>query len=153
MFDDVTLDFTDSNGKTLDTIVIAGINGYGKTTLLQLLQKLFSEGLNMFKVQTPLHKYEEEENALLCDEVELDIGVEEKTLSLAHKFTFKVNKLVNNQSKINPVFKRIETLLSKKGRYLKLLYQLEKKEKGFTIHRNDFELFGILEDKRARKYI
>ncbi|RKZ44820.1 MAG: hypothetical protein DRR00_27520 [Candidatus Parabeggiatoa sp. nov. 3] len=153
MFNDVTLDFTDSHGKTLDTIVIAGINGSGKTTLLQLLQKLFSEGLNMFKVQTLLHKYEEEENALLCDEVELelDISAEEKSrlLSLAHKFSSKVNKLVGNQpKKINPVFKRIETLLSKKGRYIKLLYQLEKKEKGqYRIHRNDFELFGILPER------
>jgi predicted ATP-binding protein involved in virulence len=151
MFDDITLDFTDNHGKTLDMIVIAGINGSGKTTLLQLLQKLFSEGLNMFKVQTPLHKYEEEENALLCDEVELelDISAEEKSrlLSLAHKFTSKVNKLVNNRSKINLFFKRIETLLSKKGRYLKLSYQLEKKEKGFIIHRNDFELFGILPER------
>ncbi len=148
MFNDVTLDFTDSHGKTLDTIVIAGINGSGKTTLLQLLQKLFSEGLNLFKVQTLLHKYEEEENALLCDEVELelDISAEEisRLLSLTHKFTAKVNKLVGNSPEINPVFKRIETLLSKKGPYIKLLYQLEKEEKGFIIRRNDFELFGIL---------
>jgi len=36
MFSDVTMDFTDSNGKTLDTIVIAGINGSGKTSLLFL---------------------------------------------------------------------------------------------------------------------
>ncbi|EDN69752.1 hypothetical protein BGP_4993 [Beggiatoa sp. PS] len=151
MFNDVTLDFTDSHGKTLDTIVIAGINGSGKTTLLQLLQKLFSEGLNMFKVKTPLHKYEEEENALLCEkvELELDISAEEKSrlLSLAHKFISKVNKLVGNSPKIHPVFRRIETLLSKKERYLKLLYQLEKKEKGFIIHRNDFELFGILPER------
>ncbi|RKZ54377.1 MAG: hypothetical protein DRR00_01325 [Candidatus Parabeggiatoa sp. nov. 3] len=37
MFNDVTLDFTDSNGETLETIVIAGLNGAGKTSLLQLL--------------------------------------------------------------------------------------------------------------------
>jgi len=151
MFNDITLDFTDSHGKTLDTIVIAGINGSGKTTLLQLLQKLFSEGLNIFKVQTLLHKYEEDENALLCDEVELelDISSEEKSrlLSLTHKFTSKVNKLVENQPKVNPVFKRIETLLNKKEPYIKLLYQLDKKEKGFIIRRNDFELFGILPER------
>jgi predicted ATP-dependent endonuclease of OLD family len=146
MFNDVTLNFTDSHGKTLDTIVITGINGSGKTTLLQLLQKLFSEGLNLFKVQTLLHKYEKEENALLCD---LDISAEEKSrrLSLTHKFTSKVNKLVENKPKINPIFKRIETLLNQKEQYIKLLYQLDKKEKGFIIHRNDFELFGILPER------
>jgi DNA repair exonuclease SbcCD ATPase subunit len=37
MFNDVTLDFTDTNGETLETIVIAGLNGAGKTSLLQLL--------------------------------------------------------------------------------------------------------------------
>ncbi|MDM8557758.1 AAA family ATPase [Candidatus Parabeggiatoa sp. HSG14] len=148
MFNDVTIDFTDCNGKTLDTIVIAGINGSGKTSLLQLLQRLFSEGLNLFKVQTLLHKYEEEENALICDkvELELDISNDEKShlISLAHKYTSKINKFVGNQNEINPSFKRIETFLKKKGQYIKLLYQLEKREKGFIIRRNDFEFFGLL---------
>jgi len=148
MFNDVTMDFTDSNGKTLDTIVIAGINGSGKTSLLQLLQRLFSEGLNIFKVQSVLHKYEEEENALICDEVELelDISDDEKSrlISLVHKFTSEINKFAKNRNEINPVFKRIEMLFKKKKRHITLLYKLEKREKGFIIHQNDFECFGIL---------
>ena len=42
IFDDIELDFTDKGGKTLNTIVLAGINGSGKTTVLELLTKLFS---------------------------------------------------------------------------------------------------------------
>jgi len=147
MFNDVTMDFTDSNGKTLDTIVIAGINGSGKTSLLQLLQRLFSEGLNIFKTQTILHKYEEEENALICDEVELelDISDDEKSrlISLAHKATSKMRKVVENQNAM-PVLKRIETLFKNKNRPISLIYKLVRKEKGYFISQNNFELFGIL---------
>ncbi len=150
MFNDVTMDFTDSNGKTLDTIVIAGINGSGKTSLLQLLQKLFSEGLNMFKTQSILHKYEEEESSLICDEVELelDISNNEKLLlkSLAHKYISKITKIVGNEHKAirERAFglRRIEGFLNRQ--YIKLLYKLEKRENGFIIHQNDFAFFGIL---------
>ncbi|MDQ7089268.1 MAG: AAA family ATPase [Methylococcales bacterium] len=45
MFDDLELDFTDSNDGALDTIVLAGINGSGKTSILQLLAKIFSEAI------------------------------------------------------------------------------------------------------------
>jgi predicted ATP-binding protein involved in virulence len=142
MFNDVTIDFTDSHGKTLDTIVIAGINGSGKTSLLQLLQRLFSESFNLFKVGSPLHKYEEEENAIICDEIELelDISDDEKSrlLSLVHKFKIQINK-VENQT-----LEQLETPLKKEGQYIKLVYQLEKTDKGFLIHQNDFRLFGIL---------
>jgi predicted ATP-binding protein involved in virulence len=131
MFNDVRLDFTNNNGETLDTIVIAGINGSGKTSLIQLLEKLFSENLNIFKVGMPLRKYEAENNALICDEVELelDISNDEKSdlISLAHK----------NRYEIIPALKTEE-------QYIKLLYKLEKTEKGFVICQNDFAFFGIL---------
>jgi len=51
MFGDLTLDFTDSDGNSSDVIVIAGINGTGKTSILQLLRRLFSESSNIFKVK------------------------------------------------------------------------------------------------------
>jgi predicted ATP-binding protein involved in virulence len=41
VFDDIELDFTDANGKTLDKIVLAGVNGCGKTTILDIVRKLF----------------------------------------------------------------------------------------------------------------
>ena len=42
IFDDVEFDFTDADGKTLDTIVLAGVNGCGKTTVLEVISKFFN---------------------------------------------------------------------------------------------------------------
>jgi len=154
MFNDVTLYFTDSHGETLETIVIAGINGSGKTSLLQLLQRLFSESLNLFKVGSLLHKYEAEKNALICDEValELELSHDEKSrlISLAHKLTSKINKSVGNQNEIMPAFEQLEKRLNTSEQYIKLLYQLEKTEKGFMIRQNDFAFFGILPEDDLR---
>ena len=40
VFDDLELDFTDANGKTLDKVVLAGVNGCGKTTVLEIIAKI-----------------------------------------------------------------------------------------------------------------
>jgi predicted ATP-binding protein involved in virulence len=45
VFNDLELDFTDANGKTLDKIVLAGVNGCGKTTILELIKKMFDRSL------------------------------------------------------------------------------------------------------------
>ncbi len=41
IFDDLELDFTDADGKTLDKIVLVGVNGCGKTTILELIRKIY----------------------------------------------------------------------------------------------------------------
>lgn len=41
VFNDLELDFTDANGKTLDKIVLAGVNGMGKTMILELIKKMY----------------------------------------------------------------------------------------------------------------
>lgn len=41
IFDDVEFDFTDAEGKTLDTVVLAGVNGCGKTTVLEVIVNSF----------------------------------------------------------------------------------------------------------------
>jgi predicted ATP-dependent endonuclease of OLD family len=142
MFKDVTLDFTNRDGDTLDTVVIAGLNGSGKTSLLQLLQRLFSESLNLFKVGSLLHKYEVEKNALICDEIalELDLSDDEKSrlISLAHQLTAKINKSVGNQNEIMRALEQLEKRLNTQARYIKLSYQLQKTEKGFFLSQNDF---------------
>ena len=146
MFKDVTIDFTDSNGNTLDTIVIVGINGSGKTSLLQLLQKLFSEDLNTTKTQSILRKYEEEESSLICDEVELELDISnnerDSLKSLAHKQVSKFTKILGNKHEVIRDLKRIENLLNRQ--YVKLLYKLGKKESSYIIHQNDFAFFGVL---------
>lgn len=42
VFDTLELDFTDPEGNTLDTVVLAGVNGCGKTSLLILFYKMLS---------------------------------------------------------------------------------------------------------------
>jgi predicted ATP-binding protein involved in virulence len=39
IFDDVEFDFTDAEGNTLDTAVLAGVNGCGKATVLEVVRK------------------------------------------------------------------------------------------------------------------
>ena len=46
VFDDIELDFTDANGKTLDKIVLAGVNGCGKTTILEIIKKFYDDTIN-----------------------------------------------------------------------------------------------------------
>lgn len=61
VFDDIEFDFTDHDGNTLDTIVLAGVNGSGKTSLLELFAELFSgdehSGLSCESVQIELEKH------------------------------------------------------------------------------------------------
>ena len=41
VFDDLELDFTDANGDTLDKVVLAGVNGCGKTTILEIVKRMY----------------------------------------------------------------------------------------------------------------
>ena len=56
VFDDLELDFTDANGHTLDKIVLAGVNGCGKTTILEIIKKMYDgsifEEFKIFKEST-----------------------------------------------------------------------------------------------------
>ena len=42
VFNDLQLDFTDANGNTLDKIVLAGVNGCGKTTVLEIIKNIYN---------------------------------------------------------------------------------------------------------------
>ena len=65
VFDDISLDFTDKNGKTLDTIVLAGVNGCGKTTLLEIIRDVF---LNKFSKKDAVDIQVELDLSLWTDE-------------------------------------------------------------------------------------
>ncbi|MEY4936918.1 MAG: hypothetical protein RIS64_3277 [Bacteroidota bacterium] len=55
LFDDLELDFTDKNGEILDTIVLAGLNGSGKTTILELIENLINGTLSQKDIQPNTH--------------------------------------------------------------------------------------------------
>ncbi len=42
VFDEATFDFVDKEGNTLDTIVLAGVNGCGKTSVLELIKEIIN---------------------------------------------------------------------------------------------------------------
>ncbi len=68
---DMVLDFTDSNGNILDTIIIAGENGTGKSTVLNLISELFNfryHTRNQEKVVYELELSEDEINNLLSEQ-------------------------------------------------------------------------------------
>lgn len=55
VFDYLELDFTDTKGQILDTIVLAGLNGSGKTTILDLLKDLIDGNVpNQLKANTEI---------------------------------------------------------------------------------------------------
>ena len=45
VFDNLELDFTDANGDTLDKIVLAGVNGCGKTTVLEIIKRMYDASI------------------------------------------------------------------------------------------------------------
>jgi predicted ATP-dependent endonuclease of OLD family len=51
LFDDLELNFTDQQGQILDTIVLAGLNGTGKTTILELIENLINGTLSQKEIQ------------------------------------------------------------------------------------------------------
>lgn len=77
VFDDVLFDFTDAEGKTLDTIVLAGVNGGGKTTVLELI----------------ISFYDEQRYISNSGSVDLELHAEEKMLfeRLNYRFPFMKN--------------------------------------------------------------
>jgi len=84
VFDDIELDFTDKNGKTLDTIVLAGVNGSGKTTVLKLSTKLFSMKIAQKEIyechamnSRDFFEVTEENpfSIINCDEIQLELEI------------------------------------------------------------------------------
>ena len=75
LFEDIEFDFTDKNGKTLDTIVFAGINGTGKTTLLKLIAKILLPEFELINNISIEIEFSEKEISCLS-EVDNDEGLD-----------------------------------------------------------------------------
>ncbi len=138
MFDDLTLDFTDINGNPLDVIVIAGINGSGKTSLLQLLRKLFSASSNVYPVKQALIDFEKEPNAIICESINLDVQISEENFLDINDFITTIRNISDAK-----VITRIPLFRKKDSKNI-LSYSLEKKGKNFFITHNDFLPFVVL---------
>ena len=106
VFNDLQLDFTDANGNTLDKIVLAGVNGCGKTTILELIKKMFDRTL--FTSQ----------NEFLASEILMEVELldSEKTSILSALYLLK--GLIEEISKFKEVCDNcINYLLSTKKYY------------------------------------
>ncbi len=149
MFSDFTVEFVNSNNETLNTVVIAGINGAGKTSFLFLLQRLFCETFNLFKVKKILSDYDQESDALICDEinVEVEFSGEEKQalIALIHKIENKFHQLKKVLRDNTPPIDSLTNLRKNlnKNNFFSFQYKLEKIGKDFIIKNNDFRPFAF----------
>ena len=95
VFNDLELDFTDANGKTLDKIVLAGVNGCGKTTILEIIKNMYDGTL--FNYTKELKK------AII--EVELEIFSKEKEVLNRYAYPDSEITLQSNLKFIKSKFK------------------------------------------------
>ncbi|OQX06808.1 MAG: hypothetical protein BWK80_50305 [Desulfobacteraceae bacterium IS3] len=157
MFGDLTLDFTDSDGNSSDVIVIAGINGTGKTSILQLLRRVFSESSNIFKVKEPLMGFESESNAIICDKIEVEIEISKDDISSLQNLisdsdsVLKKTRHISAISAISEIKKRLKHHIQQKKLHFNFSYILEQDTNGFIIRQNDFLLFGALPINKLSK--
>ncbi|HIE01075.1 MAG TPA: hypothetical protein EYP59_12440 [Thiotrichaceae bacterium] len=134
LFDNLELDFTDENGQTLDHIVLAGINGSGKTSLLELLKAIFSR---------------QAENELKDSQIKLELEITshtEKSL-LIKLIQSEYTKIARNNpepsAKLEMMSLFIKTLKSRHSIFT-LWYKATRKDNQTVIQQDDFMLFEIL---------
>ncbi|MCK5536660.1 MAG: AAA family ATPase, partial [Bacteroidales bacterium] len=156
IFDNLDLDFTDNKGKTLDTIILAGVNGCGKTTLLQLISKIFSESSNRFRLSTsiPVKEFTSDTDSIFCDKIAIEIELPSSTRKAFQELLsnfMRVSKEIKNNDK---VVSKMSTTLRKfltTSKPLTLEYELKTDDDKVTIVKNDFLLFAILSSEKLSK--
>jgi predicted ATP-binding protein involved in virulence len=102
VFDDIELDFTDANGKTLDKIVLAGVNGCGKTTVLEIIRKFFSRDLKI-----------EDEQTSIVFEFEISTVENQRLRELLSPILIAINNSVNDIPKYIDSNDSLKTFLDK----------------------------------------
>jgi predicted ATP-binding protein involved in virulence len=90
----IDFNFTGPDGKTLDTIVIAGVNGTGKTTLLETIFDIGSHGHNSFK------------DSYL--EVDLTYLFKKRTIDSHYNASFKLDDGRTKRNLINEKFRELD---------------------------------------------
>ncbi len=165
IFDDLELDFTDSDGKALDTIVLAGINGCGKTSILQLLQTIFSVNFNRFWNWDFLAL---KIDNVFCEELTIEF---ESSLDFIQSFNTLLISVLNElifspeqhtrESNIKNICPLLESVVSKlsniegkKGdiKIFSFCYKSQKNNEKIAVSENDFIPFGIISENITSQY-
>ena len=120
IFDELELDFTDSGGNTLSAVLLAGENGCGKTTILNMIERALSD----ITIHPPF-----------CSMLKITLELTQEQLSI-----IRTSLDVYKQSG-NPMFNMLFDTVNKSAGELTLIYE----EVSNIEIRNDFLLFKLLE--------
>jgi len=144
LFENEELDFTNENGQTLDTIVLAGINGSGKTSLLELLKAIFSTQPE----NKPSHAY-----FLKDSQIKLELEIPSHTekdqfLNVIRPEELKISRNSPEHSASLEIMGLLINYLKKEllnpNPILTLWYKAERRDNQTVIQQNDFMLFEWL---------
>jgi len=138
LFDNLELDFTDENSQTLDTIVLAGVNGSGKTSLLELLKAIFSTQPE----NEPSDKLKDSQIKL-----ELEIPSDTEKTQCLKVIQLEYTKIASYHPENSAVLEMMSLLIKtlKSGHpILTLWYKAERRDNQTVIQQNDFMLFEWL---------
>lgn len=159
IFDDIELDFTDNNGKALDLVVFAGVNGSGKTTIFELISKLFSESSNIFRLDKliSIDEFNSDFDSIMCKEIQVDIELEESSRHamadlLSNFLMLSKNLETTNDDKVPNQISRVLQKFNKTSNDITLQYELKTIDDKVQIVKNDFLLFAILSSKNISSY-
>lgn len=100
VFDDLELDFTDENGETLNEIVIAGVNGSGKTTVLEFIRDTLTKKPNDNEDSYALYSFPDADMAYVFSHFMNDNKIYNK---IYKRFKYFYNKKNENLVKVKIV--------------------------------------------------
>ncbi|MCB1160853.1 MAG: AAA family ATPase, partial [Leptospiraceae bacterium] len=133
ILENLELHFTDLNGRTLDTIVLAGDNGCGKTTVLNLINRALSP------IPFPVP---------FCKELRMVISFTEdqKELIISSLTGLEGTELLEKSGiRVSEFISRFEN-----RKNVELVYSEIQKEGKTEVEKNDFNLF--IKKKKASAY-
>ncbi|OQY55071.1 MAG: hypothetical protein DRR08_03075 [Candidatus Parabeggiatoa sp. nov. 2] len=140
LFDNLELDFTDENGQTLDTIVLAGVNGSGKTSILELLKEVFSR-----KPENEHYRADLLKDSQIKLELEIHSHTEKSLIInvIQEEYT-KIARYNTEHSAVLEMMSLLLKTLKSRHPIFTLWYKAEKRDNQTVIKQDDFRLFEIL---------